>query len=252
MRRFWTVPEVNLVRQHYAEPGGVDTLCQLLRRTRGVIMQRGAALGIRAYRQPGARKRWSNDEHIDQAIRFVYQNNPQKAAIKSLAAKLGRPRWWVSKRAATLGLAVPRYKESPWTDRETAILESCHYRTLPVIARTLRRAGFRRTETAISVKRKRLHLSARNPYTYSATELGGLMGVDRSSIVHWIEKFGLTATRRKTERTDKQGGDPYEIKRPILRRWIADNAARVDLRKVDRFWFIDLLIADREEKELAA
>lgn len=253
MRRFWTVPEVNLVRESYGLQGGIDMLCKYLpHRTRGVIMQRGAKLGIRAYRQPRQRNRWPHDEHIDQAIRFVYQNNPQKAAIRALAEKLSRPRWWVSKRAAALGLAVPRYKEQPWSEREMAILESYHHRSLPVIARTLKKAGFRRTETAIAVKRKRLHLSAKNPDVYTATELGGLMGVDRGTVAHWVEKFGLTATRKKTARTEKQGGDPYEIKRSILRRWVGDNAARVDLRKVDRFWFIDLLMGNREVKEQAA
>jgi hypothetical protein len=252
-RWFWTTKEIALLREHYSQPRGVDRLCLLLpNRSRGSIMQHGASLKIRAHKQPNNRNRWRHDEHTDQAIRFVYQNNPTKGAINSLAAKLNRPRWWVSKRAVALGLVVPRFKETEWCEREVEILERNHFSSLKSIRMALARAGFKRSETAILVKRKRLRMGCKDPNSYTATELAGLMGVDAKTVIGWIEKFGLTATRKPTERTEQQGGDPYQIRRHILRAWIGNNAARCDLRKVDRFWFIDLLIGFKEEKAVAA
>lgn len=253
VRRFWTTKEEAILHEHYSKPGGVERcVALLLGRTRGAIMQHGGhVLGLRAHLQPKDRKHYAGSEHIDQAIRFVYQNNASKGAIRELAAKIDRPRWWVSKRAASLGLAVPRYKDAPWSPAETGILEENCSRHPKSIRAALKRAGFSRTETAIIVKRKRLHLETKDPNVYTATDLGNLMGVDRGTVTHWIERFGLPARRKPTDRTEAQGGDPYQITRRALRLWIGENAARVDLRKVDRFWFIDLLIGLREEKAAA-
>lgn len=253
MKRFWTVKEEAVLREHYSRPGGVAVCVSLLPgRSVGAIMQHGGhVLQLRAHKSPLERKRWTTTEHIDQAIRFVYQNNPQRSAINDLARRIARPRWWVSKRSAALALAVPRYRDKPWSDRETEILEQWSFRSLKAIHRALKAEGFARTETAIAVKRKRLHLDVRDPNQYSARQVARLMGVDGGTVCHWIKNFGLPARRRGTNRTAQQGGDEYVITRKALRWWIAENAARVDLRKVDRFWFIDLLIANREQAKAA-
>lgn len=251
MTRFWTAPEAKLIKAHYEQPGGIDRLVELLpHRTRGAIYQQGIRFGLKAAQHPH-RIPHATSEHIDSAIRFVYQNSPQRNAINELAQKVGRPRWWVSKRARVLGLVAPRFREAPWSEAEVDILEQHAHRSLPVIRRILERAGYRRTETAISVKRKRVGASQVDPNQYSAHALSQLMGVDGKTVTRWIEKCGLPAKRRGTERTAEQGGDMWSISRRSLRTWIAENAAHVDLRKVDKFWFIDLMSGRSDGKEAA-
>ncbi|KKK66329.1 hypothetical protein LCGC14_2965200 [marine sediment metagenome] len=54
-------------------------------------------------------------------------------------------------------------------------------------------------------------------------------------------KGWLKVDRRGTERTPVQGGDMWWIRYAEVRRFVVDNAVAVDIRKVDKFWFIDLL-----------
>lgn len=102
-------------------------------------------------------------------------------------------------------------------------------------------AGFRRSETAIVVHRRRIGLSSKDPDHHTANDLAKCLGVDPSTVANWITRGWLPATKRGTERTPQQGGDQWWIHRSAVRRFIVDHAAVVDLRKVDRFWFIDLL-----------
>ena len=67
-----------------------------------------------------------------------------------------------------------------------------------------------------------------------------MFGVDGKTVTRWIACEDLPARRRGTARTAAQGGDEWEIERRKLRAWIRDHAQLVDLRKVDRYWFIDL------------
>ena len=110
--------------------------------------------------------------------------------------------------------------------------------------RILRKAGYVRSATAVHVKRKRLKLGVaeerRAAGLYSAHELAELLGVDPKTVTRWIAQEGLPARRRGTARTARQGADEWEIPITKLGPWIRDHAQLLDLRKVDRFWFIDL------------
>jgi hypothetical protein len=46
---------------------------------------------------------------------------------------------------------------------------------------------------------------------------------------------------RGTARVAEQGGDEYRIAARDVRRFVIANAAAIDLRKVEKFWFIELL-----------
>lgn len=242
-RRPWTGREEMILKRVYPA-GGLQAAREALPdRSVSAIYQRAGVLQLRSpHKRTGVpRQRYQTSEFIDAAIRRAYQVTPDKGTVARLAQTLMRPRWWVSKRATKLGLVVPRFKESPWTPAELDIVQAHAHRSPATLRRTLQRHGFTRTETAIVVKLKRLGADRTDPDHYTATGLADLMGVDVKTVTRWIETLGLVARRRGTDRTEQQGGDQWWIHRRDVRQFIIDNAAAVDLRKVDRTWFIDLL-----------
>lgn len=247
-RRFWTGREVKILREHFPA-GGVPACLPLLPgRTASSIYQRAGQLGLRAtplIKKNGMpRERWTSNDQIDRLIREVYARPPARCDIARLAATLGRPRWWVSKRAQVLGCVAPRFKQPPWTDAEDEIITTHAARAPETISRMLRRAGFDRTATAVVVRLKRLgqaHGRAADPDHFTANALARLFGVDRKTVGGWIVKGWLKARRRGTERHAGNGGDEYWIHRRDVRRFVIDNVAAVDLRKVEKFWFVDLM-----------
>jgi len=244
--RFWTMPEIAIVRRDYARLGPEQVQQQLPHRSYMAITLKASALGIPAPAQTFSRKRWAADETIDAQIRLVYQSTPTRGMVNALAARLMRPRWWVSKRAADLGLTQPRFKEPAWTEEEVELLGAHSGKRLTAIQKILARHGFRRTLTAIIVKRKRAGIGSRDPNHYSASQLARLLGVDPGTVSDWITREGLPAARRGTKRLPQQGGDMWWIRRRKLRVWIGAHAQLVDLRKVERFWFIDLMMGKYE------
>lgn len=242
-RYFWTTGEDRVLRELYGTPGGPALVAQRTGRALQAVYARARVLGLRGVRYipQGARsRRYAAEPWMDEEIRRVYQERPQRGAILALAARLMRPRHWVLNRARVLGLAVARVKEPEWTREEEDLLRRLAHHRPEVIAQKFRRSGYRRTATAIAVKRKRLALDIRDPDRWTATQLAHLMGVDAKTVCRWIAREGLPAARRGTARTPAQGGDMWQIERTGLRRWIASHAQLVDLRKVDRFWFLDL------------
>lgn len=241
--RAWTTREEAVLRARYADGGARACLAELPDRSLGSIYQHARKLGLRAPREAGARarQRYFFSEALDVQIRLVYQSRPSRGDINALSRKLMRPRWWISKRAAALGLVVPRYKMSPWSPRELDLLRRKAHRHPEVIRRAFLAAGFRRTTTAIAVKIKRLGLETADPDHYTAHALARLLGVDGKTVTRWIAAESLPAKRRGTARETTQGGDHWWIHRADLRRWILSHAQLVDLRKVERYWFIELL-----------
>lgn len=241
-RREWTTTEEKVLREHFAT-GGAPKCRQLLPyRSESSIYQHAAKMGLKSTKVPEKRQRWSTNDHIDAAIRRVYQSDKlNTGVVKALAATLGRPNWWVKKRATALGLSVPRFKEPEWTPEELKLLEENAHKNPDTIRRLFARHGFKRTTTAIVIKTKRLGCDKTDYDHHTATALSGLFGVDAKVITGWITKGWLKAKRRGTERSDLQGGDMWWIHRRDIRRFVIDNAAAVDIRKVDKFWFIDLL-----------
>ena len=241
-RYFWTAPEVATLRRLYPTEGPEACRVALPLRTLASIYGQALKLGLQAPENFGKdRKRWLWTEAEIAELRRVYQTEPDRGAINTLAQRLGKPRHIVCAQAAKQGLRAPRFASSPWSSAEEAILRNHAHRHPRTIARHLRHAGFKRSETAIAVHRKRRCLDTTDPDHYTAHALAQLMGVDGKTVTRWIEREGLPAKRRGTARSEAQGGDHWWINRRALRTWIASHAVLVDLRKVERFWFLDLV-----------
>jgi hypothetical protein len=245
-RRAWTNKEIATLKAVYPASGISGCIPALPGRSATSIYQHAAAEGLRAPRgKSGAeRQRWTSSPQVDAIITRAYQGTPTKGDIKSLARTANRPLWWICKRAAKLGLSRPRFKEPRWADAEMEFVASNAHKDADAIARMLKRRGFNRTATAVSVKLKRLGTpTGKNADLnhYTANQLAGLFGVDRKGVGAWIAKGWLTADRRGTARVAEQGGDEYWIHRRAVRKFIIENIAAIDVRKVEKFWFVELL-----------
>lgn len=240
-RRFWTGREDLIMRNTFPAAGVVGCLEKLPGRTPSSIYQRARTLHLKAPTESGPRHKWKATEALDALIRRTYEGKPEKGAIKELARQTGRPRSWLNDRATKLGCVVPRFKEPRWTEAEKHIVHENAHRHPATIQKALKGAGYSRTETAITVQRKRLGACTDDPDHYTSRGLGLLFGLDESVVRNWIAAGWLVAKRRGTARVATQGGDQWWIHRKAVRAFVIENTARVDLRKVDKFWFVELL-----------
>ncbi|MCK5615049.1 hypothetical protein KAR91_74995 [Candidatus Pacearchaeota archaeon] len=185
--------------------------------------------------------------NANELITIAYQQkvgmescSKKKHPVRDLAQKFGVPRWKITRRATYLGLHSKKKKEPCWTDPEIRILKR-HARFSPeTIQRKLRENGYRRSLMGVVLKRKRMRF-IQNLNGSSANTLALCFGVDTKAIVRWIEKGYLKAERRKTARTEKQGGDVYFIKYVWIRNFIINSVCVIDFRKIDKYWLVDLL-----------
>jgi len=236
-RKFWLTTERAVIREHYPM-GGIDACAPLLPgRSRTSIYQQAHKLGVHSARQKvRVRYAYPRDERVDEQIRFAHQRAPERGDMQRLADRLGRPRWWVTRRARELGLVTPRFAESAWSAEELAILERTAHRPPAASYKALRACGFRRTLTAVVVKRKRLeiHVPVRSG-EYTPTALAGLLGLDSKTVTRWI-RGGLLRTKSR--------GDRNAIRERDLRAFFIAHAGLLDLRKmpvIHAGWFVRVL-----------
>jgi hypothetical protein len=193
------------------------------------------------------KKKWFSNDGLDRAIRAIYERrngNNKLPGLKELAARIGRPKWTLTKRARELGLS--RTKEAPWSERELVLLEQWAWMCDARIALKLRAAGFRRTATAVHLKLRRMRYKQSIDY-YSGRGLAQAFGVDEHCITRWINLGMLQAQKRGTLRTSLQGGDTWLIFERDVWRFIGANPNEFDLRKVDQTWFMDMVLANTKK-----
>ncbi len=210
--------------------------------TRRAKEERVADSGTTGAERVGARtrKRPSNPR-IDEAIANAYRQWREfgnRTAIRNLAERIGWPRWSVNRRASEMGIA--QTKELPWSEREVVILERWGHLTDHGIQTKLAKSGFHRSLTAVHLKVKRLRIK-RNLDGYSAHSLSQAFGVDGHVVTKWIARGMLKAERRGTARTGQQNGDTYWITNADVKQFIAGYPNEIDLAKVEKFWFLDLV-----------
>jgi len=184
--------------------------------------------------------KWPFTPHMNAVIRETYRTETANGTVNKLAATFGYPRWAVSKQARTIGAYEVRCKEPDWSDVELRVMSNNAHLTPERIQRALRLAGFKRSIAGIILKRKRMRMPA-NLKGQSANTLSECFGIDPKAITAWIKKGWLKAERRGTHRTERQGGDMWFIRNKDLRQFIIENIGVIDIRKVDKFWLIDVL-----------
>lgn len=197
------------------------------------------ALGIR--RAWSTRRKYIHTTETDSIIERAYEDlirNNDRGATTRAARQLGWPRFVLNRRAQDLGLAKTR--EPRWTPAEELVVERYAYLTPEVIVRHLRKAGYQRTPTGVKLKLKHLRVK-RNVDGCCAHSLAQLLGIDPHAVTRWISKGMLRAVPRETARTVAQGGDSLWVSRENVKRFILAYPDEIDLRKVNKYWFLDVL-----------
>lgn len=235
-KREWTCPEIAILRHHYPI-GGVQA-CRALLPQRSEV-----AIGVKAHREglgqplekPRRRAPYESTDALDAEITRIYREGIKRGQMQRFAEQHRRPAWWIKIRAAKLGVSTPRVRPLDWSKEELDIVEANAHRCSATIARRLRSAGYQRTIVAISVIISRRQFDRTDPNRWSANHLATLFGVDPSVVRRWIERHALPAKRAPGI------GTAQIIERAQLKRWLADKAQLIDLRRVDKYWFFDLV-----------
>jgi hypothetical protein len=233
----WSEADRAVMREHYPKGGLVAVRTLLPHKTEGAIYQMARELKLSAPGYKRQTERWMTTPHIDAAIRRYYSGTPRKGGLSKLAHQMGRPASWVSTRARQLGCAPPRFRELPWSDRELQLLRDNGAKIPVTIARILHKHGFRRTSGAVSNKLVQLHCDRSDDDHYSATSLAGLFGVAQPVVTGWIKRGWIKAKTKGTTREH----DIFRIHRNAVRRFVIENAGAIDLRRVEKHWFIDMM-----------
>ena len=187
------------------------------------------------------------DKEIEEA--YAKQRSGDRSALSRVSREIGWPRDAVCKRGAELGLA--RIKERPWSAMEEIILERFGHMAPSGIQRQLATAGFFRSIGAIQVKLNRNRIKG-NLDGYSACKLADAFGVDVHKVMLWIRRGLLRASRRGTDRVISQGGDIFWIPRREVKRFILRAPEEIDLGRVEKIWFLDLLTGGKLWDEKAS
>jgi hypothetical protein len=230
----WTFEENEIVRINYPKGGAVLCLKHLRGRSHDAVKFKAKALRVKAPRHIREhRGKWNSTETIDAEVRKVYSGTPTKDAVRDLATRILRPRWWVAKRAAQLGVSVLLY-EPRWSKVEIMILEANIHKSIAKIQKALGNAGCHRSIASISSKRIKLELTSRNdPSVYNGNQLAALMGVHSSTVTKkWIRRGMLRA---------KSQENGFKILEADIREFVINFTAEFDIRRVDKFWFVDML-----------
>jgi len=227
----------------YPSPETLSRLC-------GGLQKAFKALGFNIeYRQAAHRKSWKPTPEIDARIREIYsrpilngQNFQGGRGVKAYAEEIGWPHHAICKRAAELG--VGRVKEKPWSESEIAALDELAHHVPAVIESKFRKLGFRRTEASIAVMRKRREAHKRGKW-YSGHALQLLMGfsdhvVDR----RWIP-MGLKYILKGTTKHGRQQGDTRLYHIDEIRRFFIEHPEEIDLQKVDKWFFLEMITAGK-------
>lgn len=191
--------------------------------------------------------RYLHTEQSDALIRKAYATRSRKERrdyATRAAAMIGAGHTKaIYCRALAIGAVTPTQPQSKfWTPDEIQIVEDHAHLSPPAIRRKLQKAGFDRTPVAISIRVKRFHngitQSRIDAGIYTATAAASLLGVHAREVCLWIKKGWLKA--RRSGLTDAEA-DTFEIRTADLRRFIADNAMRINGAKADMVWLIDLM-----------
>lgn len=162
------------------------------------------------------------------------------AGAKEYAKSLGYPDWVGSKWASDLGLS--HVKELPWSDKEIELLDKYGYFSVHHLELLFKKHGFKRTEAAIRLMRKRRMSAKAAPY-YSFNSLAELLGVDQHKVNDWGQKGWLKFICKGTLRSAEtaQNGDTRLTHKVWIYDFICKHPKEFSIRNADQLWLFHLL-----------
>lgn len=140
-----------------------------------------------------------------------------------------------------------------WTAAQTDFLEEyTGIRSSRWIARQLtRRFTEPFSEHAVIQKQKRLGWSRRvRGDGMTMMELEAALGVHHRVIASWVREGKLRGRRVASDRTAQQGGPAYDFQERDVLAFIRQHRHLIRLDRVDRDWFLGLVLPPRGETSL--
>lgn len=248
--RPYSAAEVAAIRERYSVDGPAVLGAELGRGIRN-IRAKAWTLGLTRHGRKANHKARVWTEAEDDRLRkewpgIVARKVKGRTAVW-LASQMRLSVNQLRQRATDLRLRRMRYKEPPWSDDEIELLHEASHLAPKNVRRLFLKHGFKRTETALAVMRKRQEIRISEcEGAYSAHGLSKLMGVSARAVCGWIEKGQLKAKPR-TDAVDYRGsgpGDRWSIKPKHVREFIREYRSCVNISRVDQHWFLDLIFGD--------
>ena len=175
---------------------------------------------------------------MDKEIHYTYSvNTDGKPRVINLAKKFNMPRWAVYQRALKIGAVNSSHQKKPWSEEEVRTLRKYSRYEPQTIKKKLKKAGYERSMASIVLKRKRMRFLS-NLKGMSAGLCAEFLGVDLHRVLNYINTGSLKAQVR---RRDREGKSNYFIREKDLRNFIITNPDRIDLRRVEKYYFIELV-----------
>ncbi len=186
-------------------------------------------------------RKYTVSPEAHEAIKRLYQQAPEeRGAVANLAKRLRLPRWKVSRYAISQGWIAVEKKGPVWSQEETEALQRLARYCPEVVSRKMKEKGYNRSSTACVLKMRRMKMN-QNLKGQSSRSLAECFGVDDHWVTNRIKRGALKAKKRGTARTEAQGGDMWYIKDKDIREFILENVHEIDLRKVDKYWYTDIV-----------
>lgn len=173
----------------------------------------------------------------------MYQRDTGNGQVAALAKSVKLPRWKITRYALSQGWIAKQPWAPIWSDQETELLQKLARYSPQVIQRKMAEKGIRRSVNGIVIKMKRMKM-AQNIPGHSSRDVARCLGVDDHFVTAAIRRGRLKATRRGTARTECQGGDMWYILDHNLRKYVLEYLNEIDIRKVDKYWFVDLIASE--------
>jgi len=175
---------------------------------------------------------------MDEEILYTYSSNTDsKPRVINLAKKFNMPRWAVYQRALKIRAVTSAHQKRPWRDEEIGILEKYARYEPQTIRKRLKKVGYERSIASIVLKRKRMRFLS-NLKGMSACLCAEFLGVD----LHWVlNHINTGSLKAEVIRRDREGKSNYFIREKDLSKFIITNPDRIDLRKVEKYYFIELV-----------
>jgi TfoX/Sxy family transcriptional regulator of competence genes len=192
------------------------------------------------------RRKWHHTDAIDEAIRKAFQHKyERRGCVRAAVKATGWPEHAVFRRAVELGL-TSAWSEVPWSEPEEELVSELAWQSPAVVQDQIKkRFGKHRTQSSIIAKRNRLKcMKNLDGLTHSGLEEA--LGVGQRMVDRWLESGKIRGILRFPE-NQAIGRSVWFFPHWEVRRFIMENLEEIDLARVEKHWFVDL-IASGEKK----
>ncbi len=189
----------------------------------------------------GKPRKWGWTAHAEAVLRRRYVPGCPSGTLKQIAADLGLPANYLSKRAQALGLRAYPVKH-PWTAEEDAFLDEwAGTRSAEWMAGRL--PGRSLAATINRLRHRGVSRAIREGYTRNS--LAQCFGVTPNEVGRWIRLGYLTGTRRTGGDAPAYEGDYWTFTDMQVLNFVREHPTAFPLATTDQTWFLDLVFNNR-------